>query len=197
MKMRNLVIAAAALAAGCGSGTADLYLFDAPPAGVTGVTIQVKSMDVHVDADWGKADSAAPDDTSIDNDGKWQTLEVDKQIDLVQHEGETAADLLGQLTLPDGKITQLRLVIDVSDPALNYVTFQDSSTCQLDTSRVEQKGIKINHVFKAFKTEGGDHHEIYVHFDLATSLTPSGSCFLLEPQVELRTVIQNGKPEQI
>jgi hypothetical protein len=199
MKLRNFALATATLALGCGSASADLYLFDAPPPGVKAVNIQVASMDVHVDADFGKTDSVAADDTSIDNDSKWESLTVDKNIDLVQHQGETAAELLGQLDLPEGKITQLRLVIDVSDPTKNFVTFTDpaSPPCNLDTTRVARQGIKVNHVFKVFQASKGDKHEIYVDFDLATSLTQTATCFAVEPQLQIRKVVSNGKPEPI
>src|SRR4051812_13458455 len=114
--MKILLLAGITSLSACGGATADLYLFDAPPAGVTSVRLTVASMDVHVD-DTGKkdkADDAA--DGSIDDDKKWQSLTVGKVIDLVEHQGEDAADDLGELDLPDGKITQIRLKLDLDAP---------------------------------------------------------------------------------
>ncbi len=198
MKLTNLVgLAGVALAIGCGgSNTATLYLYDAAPAGVTAVNVYVKSMDVHVetgDTAASTTDSADPNDTSIDNDGKWESLPVDKSIDLLQHQGQTAADVLGQVTLPDGKVTQLRLVIDPAQP--NTATFADGSTCALDTTLVARTGIKINHVFKAFQTTDG-HADVFVHFDLDHSLVAEGTCFSLRPVLKLEAggVQRHGKP---
>lgn len=194
MKLTYLAsVAGFALATGCGSSnTAALYLYDAAPAGVTAVNVFVKSMDVHVDtADTTATDSRDPADATIDDDGKWESLDVGKSIDLLQHQGETAAELLGQLTLPDGKVTQLRLVIDPTQP--NTATFADDTTCNLDTTQVARTGVKINHVFKAFQTEAG-HADVYVHFDLDNSLVASGTCFTLRPMLKLEKVNQKGKP---
>jgi hypothetical protein len=196
MKLIHLVgLVGLALAVGCGSSnTAALYLYDAAPAGVTAVNVFVKSMDVHVDTGDTTStatDSRDPADTTIDNDGKWETLDVNKSIDLLQHQGETAADLLGQVTLPDGKVTQLRLVIDPAQP--NTATFADGSTCNLDTTLVARTGIKINHVFKAFQTKDG-HADVFVHFDLDHSLVAEGTCFSLRPVLQLENVKQKGKP---
>src|SRR5689334_3566891 len=108
MRMFLLVFSLAA----CGGTSHEILLYDAAPAGVTAVTLFVASADVHVD---DKADkSVAQDDASIDHDKKWETLEVGRAIDLMQHEGESAAEVLGQLDLPEGKVTQIRLQIDTS-----------------------------------------------------------------------------------
>lgn len=190
----------AGLAACGGSSTLDLKLFDAPPAGVTAVNIYIASMQVHVDDDATdaadankttaqKAGSRDPNDATIDDDSKWVSLTVNKSIDLVAHQGETAAELLGQLTLPEGKITQLRLVVDTTQP--NTATL-NGVACDLDMSRVAKKGIKINHVFKAFKSTAKSHGEVFVDFDLSNALQAQGNCFLLEPHLRLHKVRLQG-----
>jgi hypothetical protein len=195
MNIRYLAgVAGLALAAGCGgSNTATLYLYDAAPAGVTAVNVWVKSMDVHVDTGDTAAretDSRDPADTTIDADDSWVSLEVGKSIDLLEHQGQTAAEVLGQVTLPDGKVTQLRLVIDPAQP--NTAAFQDGTTCDLDTTLVARTGIKINHVFKAFQTTSG-HAEVFVHFDLDHSLVATDTCFSLRPVLKLENVERHGK----
>ena len=180
---------AALLAIGCGeSSTAELRLMDAPPAGVTSVKIYVASMQVHVD-DKSKTSSTLD---GIDDDQKWHSLSVNKTIDLVQHQGETAALVLGQLGLPVGKITQIRLLLDTTKP--NTATL-NGVVCNLDTSKVAQKGIKINHVFKAFESKNGAKHDIWVDFKLDESLKPAGNCFELEPKLKLHKVKTDGKDE--
>lgn len=181
------VLSAALLLSACGGASAELRLMDAPPQGVTSVKIHVASMQVHVD-DKDKAKDADPADSSIDADGKWQTLAVDKQIDLVAHQGEAAANVLGQLDLPEGKITQIRLVIDLAKP--NVATF-NGVDCNLDMSKIEAKGIKINHAFKALDPDGGEA-QVWVDFKLDEAMTAKGDCFLLEPKIKLHKVKVDG-----
>jgi len=192
MKTHDLVLFGLfAGALGCGgSSTARVNLFDAPPQGVVAVSIYVKSVDAHMAGD-AAGDSAAPEDASIDSDGKWETLNVGKSIDLVQHQGESAALVLGELSLPQGKITQIRLVVD-PDQA-NTATFADGRVCALDTSRVERKGIKVNHVFKAVAASSGDTNEVFLDFDLAQSMQAAGDCFVLRPVLKLTRVKNKGK----
>jgi hypothetical protein len=139
-----------------------------------------------------KAKDADPNDSSIDSDDKWQTLPVDKQIDLVAHQGETAADVLGQLDLPEGKITQIRLVIDLTKP--NVATF-NGADCNLDMAKIEAKGIKINHAFKALDPDGGEA-QVWVDFELDKAMTPKGDCFQLEPKLKLHKVKVDGSDVQ-
>lgn len=185
----------AALASfGCGGGssTAELRLLDAPPPGVTSVKLSIAAMQVHVD-DKSKTD-ADPNDASIDDDQKWHSLAVNKTIDLVLLQGETAAMVLGELPLPLGKITQLRLVIDTTK---SNTAVLNGVECSLDTRKVAAKGIKINHVFKAFESKSGSRHQLWVDFRLDESLKPAGTCFELEPKLKLIRVKTDGKDETL
>lgn len=183
--------AAALVAGGCGeSSTAEFRLMDAPPAGVTSVKIFVASIQVHVD-DKTKTVSD-PADVSIDNDSKWQTFAVGRSIDLVQYQGESAALVLGQLPLPLGKITQVRLVIDKTKP--NTATL-NGVVCNLDVTKIADKGIKIDHVFKAFESKNGSLHQMWIDFKLDEALKPAGTCFELQPKLKLVKVKTDGKDE--
>ena len=162
------------------------------------MVVYVGSMDVHVankdDKDDGKDPEvtvADPNDTSIDKDDKWQTLAVGKSIDLVQHQGETAAEWLGQLDLPEGKVTQIRLFIDTTQS--NTATV-DGTTCDLDMSNVSSEGVKISHPFKAFDTKKTSKHEIWVDLDLKESMTATGACYSLKPVIKLHKVKTDGTP---
>ena len=186
--MSRLAIPIVLVLTGCGGATAELKLMDAPPAGVTAVEVFVAAMQVHV-VDKDKAKDADPNDKSIDDDNYWESLAVGRSIDLVQHQGESAAELLGQLDLPEGKITQIRLVIDTTRP--NTATYQGTK-CDLDTSKVEVKGIKIDHPFKALDARPGAKHELWVDFKLDESLTAAGKCFVLLPKLKLHKVKVDG-----
>ena len=172
--------------------TVDLALMDAPPAGVTAVVIQVAAMQVHVEDNDDAMDSDSG--TGIDDDSKWESLSVNRSIDLVQHQGETAAELLGQLPLPPGKITQIRLVIDTAGE--NYAV-KGGQRCSLDTTKVAKKGIKIEHPFKAWKSVKDTKHFILVDVDLERSLNAKGDCFELDPKIELKKVKIDDKDFQL
>jgi hypothetical protein len=134
-----------------------------------------------IDSDAGEA----PPVEREDDDGGWVTLDVNRTIDLVQHQGETAAEILGQLQLPAGKITQLRLVLDTSAPENNVATL-NGANCALDTKRVNRNGVKINHVFKAFESKPNGTVHVWVDFDLEKSLKANkAGCFDLLPQLRL------------
>lgn len=189
---------AAALAAlalvGCGGGesTATLKLMDAPTDDLKKLEVTVASMQVHVVDNDDKATEGKPDDATIDDDEKWVSLAVNKKIDLMAHVGEGAADTLGELGLPEGKITQIRLVLDTGKAENNVATKKDDSTCNLDVEKVAKKGIKINHVFKAFQSKGGAKHEVIVDFELDKSLKDSAGCYELEPKLKLHKVKTDG-----
>lgn len=192
MNKRIIVLPAIMAVAACGSETAaTLHLFDAPPDGVTSVNIFVAAMDVHVVSKGEDGtDAHQANDASIDDDNKWKHLEVGKSIDLIEHEGEDAAVILGQLDLPQGKVTQIRLVIDKEQP--NTVVFNNAE-CDLDLTQVSAKGVKINHVFKAFDINEGESHDMFIHFDLNASLTANQGCFALSPKLQLTKVKRAGK----
>ena len=197
MRTKLLVLICGALMAGCGGGSssAQLKLMDAPPSGVTAVNITVASMQVHVD-DKNSTKGGDPADGSIDDDAKWVSLPVNKRIDLVQHQGETAAEVLGQLDLPEGKITQIRLLIDTSKPENNTATVAGKA-CNLDVAKVAKKGIKINHAFKALESKSGAKHEVFVDFELDKSLKSKDSCYELEPKLKLAHVKTDGKDQSL
>lgn len=181
------------LGLGCDSGggtsTATLSVMDAPPPGVTSVRVFVASMAVHVD-DKAKTSSEDADDGSK----KWRVLTVGREVDLVLHQGADAAEVLGQLELPEGKITQVRLTLDTEEPHTATVNGVD---CELDLSKVPVQGIKIDHVFKAFDSRAGAAIEVLVDFDLEASMKEKDGCFQLEPHLKLHKVKIDGEDAEI
>lgn len=161
--------------------TATLYLMDAPPAGVTSVVVHVASIQVHVD-DKTKTSSDDATDTKKDADGKWRTLLVNKPVDLVLAQTETAAVKLGELALPDGKITQIRLMLDSTQKNTAKV---GDKTCDLDLSKVKD-GIKINHAFKALDVGTAKKHEAWVDFKLDEAMEATKDCYALKPVLKLK-----------
>jgi hypothetical protein len=208
--MRHVLAASltALAVSACGSAgsTATLKLMDKPTDDVSKVEITVASMQVHVVKPDDAKTQADPADASVDDatvatDGAtygWQSLAVNKKIDLLAHVGEGAAATLGDLPLPEGKITQIRLVLDTT-AGNNVATKKDGSTCNLDTEKVAKKGIKINHVFKAFQSKENAKHEVVVDFDVDESLKEDKDtgCWKLEPKLKLVKVKTDGADQAL
>ena len=190
------IVAALALATACGSGTGTvaLSLTDAAAdlTGVTAIKITLASIQVHVaDKDEGK--DGDPADTSIDSDSKWVSLvPTVKTFDLMTLTNDTTASL-GTLELPTGKITQIRLFLDTSKPEYNRVEL-GAQLCNLDTSKVEVKGIKINHPFKALAVNKNGKDEAVVDFVASDSITKTGDCaYKLAPVIKIKKAKVDGK----
>lgn len=183
-------LAAVACASPEAPPTAEFRLMDAPPDGVSSVRVYVAAIQAHVAPgsveDDDQADKSAKPKEVAERADAWVTLPVGREIDLVKHQGEMKATVLGELTLPEGKITQIRLILDTTRPHTATVLDYD---CALDVSKVPPTGIKINHPFKAFSSAPGDRHTIWVDVELDQSLKSDGQgCYRLEPQVRLHRV---------
>lgn len=200
------LLALAVTACGSAGSTATLKLMDATKDSVSKVEITIASMQVHVVKSDDSKTQADPADASIDDattatDGEtygWQSLAVNQKIDLLAHVGEGAAATLGDLKLPEGKITQIRLVLDTT--AGNNVATKkaDGTTCNLGTEKVAKKGIKINHVFKAFQSKDNAKHDVIVDFDVEDSLKENqDGCWDLEPKLKLVKVKTDGAEQTL
>ena len=192
---RLAAVSVLVLAAACsGSGSASFALTDAPTdlTGVTGVNITISSIQAHV-AGKDEVKDGDPADASIDDDGKWVTLTpAKKTFDLLAlTNGSTTP--LGDLELPVGKITQIRIFLDTSKPANNSVSL-GTQVCNLDTSKVNAKGIKINHPFKALVVSSGGKVESTVDFIASDSITKQGDClYQLAPVIKIKKARVDGK----
>jgi hypothetical protein len=185
----GLVTAAFWLAA-CGSSTkVTLELTDAPPdtAAIEHVFVSLDRVEVHVaGSDESEAEGGGTNGAGDDATG-WRTVAPKAgTFDLVALQNDVRATL-GELDLPSGKITQIRLFIDGA--ARNEVLLTSGATCSLDLSSVPPTGIKINHPFKALDVSESSKLTLVVDFDLNQSLDQAGACaFTLKPVIELKTV---------
>jgi len=183
----------------CGSTTVKVELTDAPPdmATLEHVLVTLSRVEVHVaggdaddddeDGDDGKSSAK---DASGDDDGEgsgWRTVAAPAgTFDLVALQNDVRAKL-GELELPSGKITQIRLFIALD--GTNQVVLASGETCALDLSAVPPTGVKINHPFKALDVEDSSELRLVVDFDLKSSLDQTGSCsFALKPVIKLKHV---------
>jgi len=196
------VLVAAASVVACSNTKVTLELTDAPPdtSNIEHVYVSLSHVDVHVAGDDANDDASDAGETDDDttasteddsNDGKgdggWRTVTPKAgTFDLVALQNDVRA-ALGELELPSGKITQIRLFIDGS--GRNEVVLASGQTCPLDLASVPPTGIKINHPFKALDVTDSSKLNLVVDFDLDESLEQAGTCaFTLKPVIKLKHV---------
>jgi hypothetical protein len=170
---------------GCGGkGTLSLRLTDAPPdtENMSAVMVTISKMEVHL----AGGDGDGPEDKGKDGSG-WHLLDRPAQsYDLLQLQNDVTA-ALGEMELPEGKITQIRMHLDPA--AINEVRLVRGAVCALDLSNVERTGVKINHPFKAFPIEAGETTVAVVDFDVKESVSKEGDCvYRLNPVIKLKSV---------
>lgn len=191
MKKTALLVFAALSLAACGGDkpTVALQLTDAPPDtdSMQSVFVTLARAEVHV-ANKGAKEDGDPNDDSIDGDKSWVTIDLggSEAYDLLTLQNDVTA-FLGENEVPEGKITQIRLFLDAA--GRNEIVMKDGQVCALDLSEVPQKGIKINHPFKAIEVAEGDAREITVDFDVKESVDQEGACaFKLKPVIKIKKV---------
>lgn len=116
-------------------GTLRLSLTDAPACGYDAVNITVERIRVH------QSDGAA------DHDGGWHDIVMQpaRRVDLLSLTNGVLLEL-GEVALPAGKYTQLRLVLAGNDgavPPANSVVPAGGLETALDTPSAQQSGLKL------------------------------------------------------
>jgi hypothetical protein len=182
----------------CGTTTVHVELTDAPPDtdSIEHVFVSLSRVEAHVaggDGENGgdkndKSDDPADDgDDQGDSGGGWRTVTAKAgTFDLLALRNDVRATL-GDLELPDGKITQIRLFI--APEARNEVVLVGGQHCALELSGVPPTGVKINHPFKAIDVTTSDEIRVVIDFDAKESLDANGACsFALRPVIKLKQV---------
>jgi len=216
---RTLALVPALALAACGSATLNLGLTsnDAAPAAalaaapaapgspandltnVKSILVTVASVSVHV-AGKGEPDPAQP--PTNDAAPGWVLLtDVPKVYDLVQLQKDFTAPLASG-TVPEGKITQIRLALSTSGPETGEgaatpphdvipgaVTELDGTVCDLLVPHSAfQPGIKIVHPFKALPVPDSGTITAVVNLRVKESkreTTPSGCAYRLNPVIQV------------
>jgi hypothetical protein len=189
--LSRFALAPALLLAACGNTKVTLELTDAPPEleTIEHVFITLERVEVHVagdddDDDDDDAKKGVPDDE--ERAGWRDVVPPTNTFDLMALRNDVRA-ALGELELPSGKITQIRLFI--ANDGKNEIVLVDGDVCALDLEQVPSTGIKINHPFKAIDVEDSSKVNLVVDFDLTESVDQSGPCsFRLKPVIKLKHV---------
>lgn len=196
---RTLPLASLLMLAACGGGTLDLSLTSDDSGdnalgtvsaaavaaettdltGVKAVNVTVSEVWVHVAED--KADDEAEDSVdgaSVAEDSKgWEQVSSEElTFDLIALRNQ-ATKPLGELPVPAGKITQMRLVLEGGAEEASgkvrlagAVVEQDGTQCDLLVPKSAVKpGVKLSGLFKAMKIEAGGKHTAVLNLKLKES----------------------------
>ena len=202
MKIRTLALIAMAAGlqwlAGCGGGGDDsgggiggtgsplgtlrMSLTDAPACGYDAVNITVDRIRVH------QSDGAA------DSDSGWQdiVLQPARRVDLLSLTNGVLLEL-GEVALPAGKYTQLRLVLagnGGATPLANSVVPTGGSETALDTPSAQQSGLKLK---ANIDVPAGKVVDFVLDFDACKSVIKRGNSgkYNLKPVVTVLPLLSD------
>lgn len=152
-------------------GSIKLILIDSPST-LDSVIICVSRVEVHSDG---------TDSTQ----GSWTVINDSlRYFDLLLLQNGASA-VLGDTSLPAGKYTQIRLIVEDS----NYV-IDNGIKHHLTIPSGTQTGIKLNH---SFEIESGNLYELYLDFNVDKSINITGNgAYKLKPTIRVVPVVISG-----
>ena len=166
-----------------GTGTLGVSMTDAPACGYDAVNVTVRAVRVHQAGNAGT------------NEGGWAeiVLPAPKKINLLDLTNGVLEDL-GQTTLPAGRYTQLRLLLDPNNgnARANSVvpTTAPATEISLDTPSAVQSGIKLN---GQFDVVAGQRTDLVLDFDACKSVVTKGNGgYALKPVISVIPTTLNG-----
>lgn len=178
----------AVLVVGCSSGpdltapgTLGVFLTDAPACGFSAVNVTVVKVRVHQSS------------TASDTDPGWAdlTLNPARKINLLNLTNGVLEDL-GQIPLPPGHYTQVRLVLDPNTGAglANSVVPASGVEAPLITPSAVQSGIKL---INEFDVPSGQRVDLVLDFDACKSIVTRGNgTYSLKPVIRIIPFALNG-----
>lgn len=172
------------------AGTLRVSMTDAPACGYDAVNVTVSKVRIH------QSSNAA------ENDGGWTdiTLAPARKINLLNLTNGVLEEL-GQATLPAGRYTQLRLVLDTGTgigagagagarPANSVVPSATGTEVALETPSAAQSGIKLT---GNFDVASGQLADVVLDFDACKSVVRKGNgAYVLKPVVSVIPALLNG-----
>ena len=167
---------------GVGSGTLGVSLTDAPACGFDAVNLTISKVRVHQSAG------------ALENAGGWSeiVLRPARKINLLDLNNGALEDL-GQITLPAGHYTQVRLVLEPNGGAglANSVVLSNTTgEIALITPSAVQSGIKLIH---EFDVAAGRRADLVLDFDACKSIVTLGNgSYLLKPVIKVIPFTLNG-----
>lgn len=164
------------------AGTMRVSMTDAPACGFDAVNVTVSKVRIHQTSN------------ASENDGGWTdiTLNPARKINLLNLTNGVL-DELGQVSLPAGRYTQLRLVLEGNTgnrAANSVVPSTTGAEVALDTPSAAQSGIKLT---GNFDVASGQLADIVLDFDACKSVVSKGNGgYALKPVVSVIPTVLNG-----
>lgn len=209
---RKLLFAAPLILAACGSnGTVSMDatsddLSDNAQGIVTASSgtdlTTVKSVNVTVDEIWAHVENKDAKDSitgeSISDDDKsWELVSSDDVVLDLMTVRNNATKPLGDIEMPAGKITQLRLKLKGTTAEGDRfripgaVTEADGTVCDLTLPKSAiSPGVKISGTFKAMQIENGGKYHAIINLklkDSAKDTATTGTCtYRLNPEMKVK-----------
>ncbi len=157
-----------------GSGTLRLAMTDAPACGFDAVNVTVEKVRVHQSS------------TAADADGGWSEVVLNpaRRVDLLSLTNGVLSEL-GQVALPAGRYTQLRLVLadnSNASPLANAVKPTGAAETALTTPSAQQSGLKTSVQIDVAPNQLAD---FVLDFDACKSIVSAGNSgkYLLKPVI--------------
>jgi hypothetical protein len=184
---------AAALLAGCGggggiggtgaaNGSLRFQLTDAPACGYDAVNISIEKIRVHQSS------------TAADGDGGWIDLPLSPvhRVDLLTL-SNGVLDTLGQVQLPAGRYTQMRLILAANtsgNPLANSVKPAGGAETALTTPSAQQSGLKLN---MDVDVPADKVVDAVIDFDACKSVVKRGNSgqYNLKPVISVTTLLSD------
>jgi len=186
-----LLVLIMAVMAGCGgsgsagspaAGSLRVSLTDAPSSVFDAVNVTVSKVRVHTSV------------TASENDEGWAdiTLNPARKINLLNLANGVLEEL-GQIALPAGHYTQIRLVLvpNGGQTIANSVVLAGTTTeIPIDTPSAVQSGIKL---INEFDVTSGQRADLVLDFDVDKSIVPRGNgSYALKPVIKVLPTLLNG-----
>lgn len=162
----------------------------------------VQSVKVTVDEIWAHVEDTKEAKDSItgesvsDDDKKWQLVSSDDVVLDLMTVRNNATKPLGDIPVPAGKITQIRLKLKGTTAdgdrfrIPGAVTETDGTVCDLTLPKSAiNPGVKISGVFKAMQIENGGKYHAIINIKLKDSAKESttGTCtYRLNPEMKVK-----------
>jgi hypothetical protein len=198
-----LMLSCSLAGAGCGeeappapSGSSNwemLFKATAPaPEGVSALQVTLRRFELHLVPEVG-ATPSDPADTSIDADGRWTELNLLLPVDVTKTTTEAAAPKAGLLTVPVGRINQVRVTFETTDPKSHTATTA-TETCSLDVTAVPATGTKMAAAFRPLPSRRDQSNTMVLELDTAKSFTFDADtrCWKFSPVVRLARAVVAG-----
>lgn len=164
------------------AGTLRVSMTDAPACGFDAVYVTVSKVRIHQSA------------SASENEAGWTdlTLSPARKLDLLNLTNGVLEEL-GQVALPPGRYTQMRLVLEANTntrAANSVVPSASKSEVALDTPSAVQSGIKLT---GNFDVASGQMADVVLDFDACKSVVKKGNgAYALKPVVSVIPTILNG-----